>query len=174
MTPIRSPRSLTLVSSAAPTSPPPGSRRRRGPRPAANGRRARTGNRHRRRIHRRRQHVLGRRGRADRQAGHGQRRQHQEADARRRNSRRKSRSGTAPPRRSRARPAWRPADGRRRNEPQAKTPVANSTSHGTRLAKNVGGVASSRPAPRTPPARLIPNSAANDSRGVPDASRRPA
>ena len=54
--------------------------------------------------------------------------------------------------RSRDRLELAPADGRRTNKPQAKTPVANSTSHGTRLAKNVGGVASSR----APPGRRRP------------------
>src|SRR6185312_5308138 len=66
------------------------------------------------------------------------------------------------------------AAGRRRKLPQAKIAVAASTSQGKRRAKKLAGVASSRNAQTTPPARLTANSARNDSRSAPETSRRPA
>src|SRR5215469_6865444 len=60
----------------------------------------------------------------------------------------------------------------RKKPPQANTRVAVSTSQGSRRAKKRGGVASSSAAPAAPPARLISNSARNDSRSAPEMSDR--
>ena len=51
--------------------------------------------------------------------------------------------------------------------------MANSTSHGTRRAKKVGGVASRIAPPTAPPARLMTNSAFSDRPSAPCAPARP-
>ena len=56
--------------------------------------------------------------------------------------------------------------------PQANTAVANSTSNGTSRSKKAAGVASSRSAPTTPPARLITTSARKESAPTPETSCR--
>ena len=65
------------------------------------------------------------------------------------------------------------AGGLRRKAPQAKTLVANSTSHGTIFAKKLAGVASSSTAPIAPPTRLMTIRARNDRPPAPATDWRP-
>ncbi len=57
--------------------------------------------------------------------------------------------------------------------PQVNRAVANSTSQGTRRAKKVEGVSSSRPAPTMPPARLSTTRVRTFSPPAPDSMLRP-
>src|SRR5947209_6084768 len=63
--------------------------------------------------------------------------------------------------------------GLRKKLPQANMMVANSTSHGTSLAKKVGGVASRISPPSAPPISEMTNSAVNETPGGLSACLRP-